>query len=381
MNDTAPPLDYRKFPILYVDDEHDNLEAFSDEFDQYFNIFTADSAASGLDVIEENPIVIVLTDQRMPTMTGIELLKRVREKAPNIIRILITAYSDIEVVIEAINLGEVYRYISKPWEHDELRHTIMRCIDHYHAEREVERLLKESIENVQKMAHANKLASIGRLAAGVAHEIRNPLVSIQTVFDLLPEKRDDDEFCTNFLTLVKGEVHRIRTLITNLLTFAKPGEFHPKPWDINGILESTVDLVQNQARKSNVEIESNYCRDLPKIPLDSDQMRQVFMNLILNGIQAIENEGRILVETFLTGPEEADGFVTIKISDDGTGITEEMQSTLFDPFFTTKAEGSGLGLAIVKQILYSHEGTITLDSRPGQGATFTVSLPMHPSEE
>ena len=109
-------------------------------------------------------------------------------------------------------------------------------------------------------------------------------------------------------------------------------------------------------------------------------MSQVFMNLIFNGIQAIENEGRILVETSLTGPEEADGFVTIKISDDGTGITEEKQSILFDPFFTTKAEGSGLGLAIVKQILHSHEGTITVDSRPGQGATFTVSLPVHPSE-
>ncbi|MFC1890323.1 ATP-binding protein [Thermodesulfobacteriota bacterium] len=381
MNDTSPLLDYRKFPLLYVDDEHDNLEAFTDEFDQYFNIHTADSGASGLDVIEEKPIAIILADQRMPTMAGIEFLKRVRQKAPNIIRILITAYSDIEVVIEAINLGQVYRYISKPWEHDELRHTIMRCIDHYHAEREVERLTIERIENVKKMEHASKLAAIGRLAAGVAHEIRNPLVSIQTFFDLLPQKRDDDDFCTNFLSLVKGEVNRIRNLITNLLTFAKPGEFRPKPTDINGVLEATVELIQNQARKSNVEIERNYYQDLPKILLDSEQMRQVFMNLIFNGIQAIENEGRIQVETSLAGSGEADGFVTIKISDDGTGIAEEMQSSLFDPFFTTRDEGSGLGLAIVKQILNNHRGAITVDSRPGHGTTFTMSMPVHPSEE
>ena len=382
MNDAEQKLDYKEFPLLYVDDEHDNLEAFADEFDQYFTIHTADSGSSGLDVIEDNPIAILLADQRMPTMTGIEFLKKARRTAPNMIRILITAYSDIEVVIEAINRGQVYRYISKPWEHDELRHTIMRCIDHYHAESEVERLTLERIENVKKMEHASKLAAIGKLAAGVAHEIRNPLVSIQTFFDLLPQRRDDDDFCTNFLSLVKGEVLRIRNLITNLLTFAKPVEFRPKPADINSVLEATVELVKNQARKSNVEIERDYCPDLPEILLDSEQIRQVFMNLIFNGIQAIQNEGRIRIETAPGGSGGSkNGFVKIKISDDGHGISEEMQTSLFDPFFTTRDEGSGLGLAIVKQILNNHKGAITVDSRPGQGATFTVSLPMHPSEE
>ena len=222
MVDTTEVLDYGKYPILYVDDEVENLEAFQDEFEEYFTIHTAVTGAEGVRLLAQEPIALVLADQRMPVMSGVEVLEQAQKIDPRILRILITAYADIEVVIDSINKGNVYRYFKKPWEHEDIRTGVMRGIEHYHSTRERERLQAEKIENMKKMVRSNRLAAVGTMVSGLVHEIRNPMVAIQSFLQLMPRKMEDRDFLMRYVQIAQGEADRIEKLLENMLSFARP---------------------------------------------------------------------------------------------------------------------------------------------------------------
>jgi len=226
------------------------------------------------------------------------------------------------------------------------------------------------------MRRADKLASLGTLTAGLAHEIRNPLVSIKTFLQLLPERFDDEEFRTYFLNLTVDEVDRICRLLNELLDFAKPSKPDFKPENINEIIEKIVLLVENEARKKNLTIHKNYCTNLPRGMIDREQIKQVILNILLNAVQATPENGEIFIETRRTG--ENDEFVQIEVTDTGEGISENDLENIFTPFFTTKQGGSGLGLSISYQILQEHRGTIDVKSQVGKGSSFYINLPLNP---
>ena len=236
------------------------------------------------------------------------------------------------------------------------------------------RLYEELRKSRDAVNRAGRLSAIGTLAAGIAHEIRNPLVSIQTFFQLAPQRLDDEEFMTSFLSLAENEVQRISGLISELLTFAKSPAATLREVDVNEIVERVVTLMAPQAGAGRIGLASSLGRHLPKVLGDGDQLMQVFLNLCLNALQATRENGRVVIET-RTGTHDGEQYCEISVKDSGDGIPREIRESIFDPFFTTKDKGSGLGLAICHQVVLECGGFMSVESTEGKGSTFTVCLP------
>ena len=376
MVDTTEVLDYRRYPVLYIDDEVENLEAFQDEFDEYFTIHTAASGAEGLSVLAREPIALILADQRMPVMTGVEVLEQAQRIDPRILRILITAYADIEVVIDSINKGNVYRYFKKPWEHEDIRTGVMRGIEHYHSTTERERLQAEKIENMKKMVRSNRLAAVGTMVSGLVHEIRNPMVAIQSFLQLMPRKMEDRDFLMRYVQIAQGEADRIEKLLENMLSFARPARPVLRLCDMNELVDRTIQLLDFQARRTNIRVAFDKDSSLPTVYTDPNQMAQVLQNLGMNALQAMERSGEITFRTYLSEGMRGEARAAIEIRDTGPGIRPDHLDKVFDPFFTTKDDGTGLGLSISYQIVNEHQGMLEVESRPGEGTIFTITLPL-----
>ena len=232
--------------------------------------------------------------------------------------------------------------------------------------------LKEFARN--KIMQSERLAVIGQLAAGVAHEMNNPLTGIVTYSHLLLERADVRDSTKEFLRKIATQADRCRGIVRGLLDFSRPKKPDKRSCNLNLVLQECVSLVENQSLFHNIKVEKNFQRNLPLVVADPSLIQQVFMNLIINAAEAMDGNGRMDLTTRL----EPDGeFVEILFADSGHGISEENQERIFDPFFTTKevGHGTGLGLAISFGIVKEHEGTIAVESEPGKGATFTVRLP------
>ena len=543
-------LDYREYPVLYVDDEPENLRIFELGFRREFSIVTAISGEEGLQILNEQPIALVLSDHRMPGMTGVAFLSRVRELDPKTIRVLVTAYGDAETLSVAINDGSIYRYVPKPWDAEELRVTLKRSIEVYALDRERESLVREltavnqiaqsinqeldleplldqllhaitdqlgfdasallffdegrenlrfdllvpaedpvsdtitseairssaapafmgrlldgetqtlfvarateyeapirrwvvavaaeeilvvpligkrgvigaiavdnrrgsaafdvsdrtlleglavqaaiAIENArlvddlrrsrQQVLRADRLGTLGTLAAGLAHEINNPLVSIHTFLSLVGSKRteDDQEFWGDYYRLACREVDRIRGLVATMNRLSRSGveQTARVACDPVALVREAATLLVAEAAAAEVEFEVTAETETPKVMAARDQVHQVLLNLLLNAIQASPPGGKIRLLVTSGGPGGRDG-ASIEVIDNGPGIAEDDLERIFDPFFTTKGPdlGSGLGLMICHRIVADHQGTIEVSSRPGEGATFRIQLPVQP---
>jgi len=228
------------------------------------------------------------------------------------------------------------------------------------------------------MRRADRLASLGTLTAGLAHEIRNPLVAIKTLTQLLPERIDDEEFRKDFLAIASGEVDRISSLVNELLEFARPTKPQLQYENLSEIMDGMVLLISTEVKKQNLEITTEYGENIPPVPIDREQIKQVFLNILLNATEATDEGGMVGVEIRTFATEKGARFVQVEIRDTGRGIPEEHLDNIFTPFFTTKKKGSGLGLSNAHQIIQEHGGTITVESRVGKGSSFCINLPVSP---
>jgi signal transduction histidine kinase len=374
-------IDFRKHPILYVDDDDNTSLFFHDYFGKEFTILTASSGEAALDLMDRHPeIVILITDQKMPGMRGIQLLQQAGERRPDLIKILVTGFSEMNVLIEAINLGQIFQFVEKPFIPIQLQEILKRGIERFLMNRDMAILNEEKLKSLKKMAKANRLEAVGILAAGMAHEINNPLVAIQTFLNMAPVKRreDDPDFWDKFYQVACKDVARIRQIISQLLAYAKNKEESKlalADTDLNLLISETAALLEQEAQKKNLSISLALSHDLGSIFVDPEKFKQVIINLILNAIDAT-TKGGIDIET--SKPD--DHFVQITISDTGKGIPEEHLQKLFIPFFTTKEEGTGLGLMTSHHIIDQHRGTIEVESTVSKGSTFTIQMPVDPSK-
>lgn len=222
-----------------------------------------------------------------------------------------------------------------------------------------------------EMARAEHLATIGELAAGLAHEIRNPLAGIAGVVEVMGRELPQASSSRAVLPEVQSEIQHIQAILNDLLAYARPRppEFHPA--DLNATVEQAVFLARQQVRTTPIEITLEPDKKLPSILHDPVQVQQVILNLLLNGIQAIANQGKIEVALRQEGEH-----AVVRIRDNGKGISRESLPKIFKPFFTTRKEGTGLGLPLAKGIVESHKGRIEVTSEPGRGAQFEVWLPI-----
>jgi len=226
----------------------------------------------------------------------------------------------------------------------------------------------------EEVMKSERLAMIGRLAAGVAHEINNPLGSIMLFARLVLNKCPEDTPVRQNLERIEGEVKRCQDIVQGLLDFSRQREPKAEPVDLNSLLDKTIALFENQPMFHNIEVSRHYQEDLPDAVVDPAQLQQVFVNIIMNAVDAMEGRGRLTVTTrFLT---ETDA-LEIGLADTGCGMTKEVLERIFEPFYTTKGvgHGTGLGLSISHGIIQRHGGTLKASSRVGEGSLFTVTLP------
>jgi two-component system NtrC family sensor kinase len=236
------------------------------------------------------------------------------------------------------------------------------------------RLYEELKKSQDIIRRADRLSALGTLAAGIAHEVRNPLVSIQTFFQLAPDRLHDEEFFTTFLSMTANEVKRISDLITELLSFARSPTRQLGPVNLNDAVERVATLLEPEARKHHLKLLREFSDPILFVLADADQIKQVLINLILNAIQATQPGGVITLSTRAVRRSDTP-FGQFEVRDTGAGMPPERLDHIFDPFFTTKDKGTGLGLSIAHQIVMEHGGFISVDSQEGRGTGFFVDLP------
>jgi PAS domain S-box-containing protein len=253
-------------------------------------------------------------------------------------------------------------------------------IGYFHDLREINRV-KEELEKTQlQLLQSEKMASLGKLAAGVAHQLNNPLAGITLFTKLVMEDYELEEGAKNDLCRVMEDAERCRDTVKELLEFTRQTRHLMRPHDINQAISRTLFLLENQTLFQNITIQKNLDSSLPTVHSDVQQLNHLFMNIILNAAQAMEGKGQLSLET-ANQPEKKQ--VCIRISDTGPGIPEHILPHIFDPFFTTKeeGEGTGLGLSLVYGIVENHGGQIKAENRSDRGTTFIIELPLMPKTE
>ena len=219
---------------------------------------------------------------------------------------------------------------------------------------------------------ANRLSSIGTLAAGIAHEIRNPLTAVKTFLDLLPTRLDDPEFITSFRELSLNELKRVTNLITELLAFGKSTSTERRPVALDQVVDQVVRLLDSTARKRQVALRHQLAAQVPAVWADADQIKQIVLNLVLNAIEASPADQEVTLRLQAAARDT----VALEVRDCGSGIPPEQLESIFHPFFTTKEQGTGLGLSLVHQMVVEHGGEIAVESEVGRGTVFRVLLPV-----
>jgi PAS domain S-box-containing protein len=229
----------------------------------------------------------------------------------------------------------------------------------------------------QQLVHAQKMESIGTLAAGIAHEVGNPLASISSLVQVV-QRTIIDEFAREKLGLVESQVHRITKIIRDLVDFSRPSKYQLQPSDLVKILTDAVEIVKMGKKAKQVTFYTHVRQQIPLLSLVPDQIAQVFINILLNAVDALHGK----TGTITTDFERDDTRVRVTITDDGAGISPENLSKIFEPFFTTKrvGEGTGLGLWVSYGIIRSFRGDITVTSEPGRGTAFSITLPLNPQQ-
>ncbi|MGH8023343.1 MAG: response regulator, partial [Limisphaerales bacterium] len=273
--------DYKKFAVLYVDDEEMSLAAFARAFGDRFRILTAATAKEGLELLElhKDDIGLLMTDQRMPGEKGVWLLERARRLRPRIIRILATAYSDMEAAIAAVNSGAIYKYISKPWDPPQLEETLKHGLEFFIVQAERDKLLQEKMSVLRNMLIADRIVSLGLLAAGLSHHIRNSLVAVKTFLDLAPVKMNEEktdlnslrnpEFWKDYHQNVQTQIERINSLLKDLWT-ASENSSAPFADEVllHEIVTGAAKSLEDQFAARRIEIHNRIPASLPAMRVD-----------------------------------------------------------------------------------------------------------------
>jgi signal transduction histidine kinase len=233
--------------------------------------------------------------------------------------------------------------------------------------------LREIRDLQNRMHQSEKLALMGELAMGVAHEVRNPLGAIKTCGQFLEEKIGHEQKLTKFTQLITRETERLDQLVSRLLNFARPAEQSLQYEDVNELLDNAITLAILKINGPRIRVEKRFASSLPQLYVDAKRLSQAFLNIILNAIDSMPGDGLL---TFATSLEKGLGREIITVSDTGEGIPAENMDKIFYPYFTTRSKGTGLGLAIVQQIVNEHNGTIDVQSKVGEGTVFTITLPL-----
>jgi two-component system probable response regulator PhcQ len=386
--------DYKRFAILYVDDEEKSLKYFARAFEDQFRILTAANAQAGLKLLQEHgeEIGLLMTDQRMPGEKGVWLLERARQQYPRVIRILATAYADMDAAIAAVNSGAIYKYVTKPWEPPQLEQTLKRGLEFFMVQRERDQLLREKMSVLHNMMIADRIVSLGLLAAGLSHHIRNALVAVKTFLDLAPAKMAEEkmdlnglrnpDFWKEYYQNVQTQIERINNLLKDLWTASeKPAFEFSDQVQVGEIVASTIEGLKPAFAAKNIQIQNDIPESLPSLKVDKPKFRRLFDLLLRDELAALPAGSRVTLSARPTNAAGQKPGVAIQVSDNGPGMPKEALRLVFDPFVvrTDTPMEYGIHLMACYFIVHHHGGKIDARSENGRGTTFTIRLPADPN--
>ncbi|WP_346236077.1 hybrid sensor histidine kinase/response regulator [Niabella insulamsoli] len=355
--------------VLYVDDEENNLSSFKANFRRLYEIYTANSGAAALDILSQTEVHVVISDQRMPGMTGVELFKKVKKLYPEPIRILLTGYTDIQALAEAINDGDIYRYITKPWNEIELNNSIQNAYDVFRTRRE----LKEKLAELQKTND-----ELNRFIYSISHELRAPLASALGVINLakLDNIYNESEKGNEYWSLMEECCNRLDYNITSTLQYYKNSRYSEVKEDVdfNKVIHDLI-AIHKLANTGSEQIKFEINVDQPeKFVGDVFRIEIILGNLISNAIkyQKPEEENKLIQIDVKVNRLVA----VVTIIDNGLGILNDHLNRIFNQFFRVhNQKGTGLGLFIVREALAKLEGKISVESVVDSGTKFTIRIP------
>ncbi|MCS6915784.1 MAG: ATP-binding protein [Myxococcales bacterium] len=391
MSDLGPKTPEGRVTVLYVDDDRANLLAFRALTGDLYDVVTARSGEEALRILAElREVAVLITDQRMPGLGGAELCEQVRLSHPDTVRMLVTAYSDLNAAVDAINRGHVSRYLRKPWNPDELLAALREAAEFYR--------LTKTVQQLQvRIAETERMYALGVLVAGIGHELRNPLGWITTNLTFCRRALEHIQQSLSGEVLPRTERERVQQTLREMdaaLQDAGEGALRvqeivdgislssrneapvDQPVDVVHVVRSIGRLVQGEALhrgRLTLSVE-----EVPPVLGSPTRLGQVLLNLVVNALQALpprpHEQNVVSIRVYPDGE-----WVCLEVRDNGVGIAPESLGRIFDPFFTTKGQGTGLGLAISRQIVLEMGGTLDVESEVGVGSRFVVRLPVAPS--
>jgi two-component system, sensor histidine kinase and response regulator len=391
------PNDSTRPAVIFVDDEPRILKAIQRvvSHEPYDALF-AEGGAQALEILHGAQVQVMVCDLKMPRMDGLTLFKRVQQDYPEIIRIVLSAITDIEPILEAIYVGNIYRYITKPYIERELLATIRQALDSWQVQKdkrdlqdqlaEHNRLLERRVkERTAQLLAIQRQAELGRYASQIVHNLKNPLqaVSGQISLALMSLHRKDRGLAAveKHLQHMRDAADRLTNIVSGILQHATDADhFTSAEIQLNQVIEDEVQFFEaNETFKYEADKKIDLDPDLPAIWANRSHLQQILDNLINNALDAMA-ECRPKILTIAT--HARDGFVLLTVADTGTGIDPGNRPLIFLPDFTTKppGKGTGLGLASVKTMVESYGGRIEVHPNHPQGAKFVISLPVRQSE-
>ena len=384
--------------------------------DALFEVEWADRLAKGLERLRQGGIELVLTDLQLPDAKGLDTVVKVHAQAKEVPIVVLTSQDDGILATQALQQG-AQDYLVKGYIQvypDLLVRTMRYAIERKRAEEKEKELIEAVAVAVKKQAEevsrayqelkqtqamlvqAEKMAAVGQLASGIAHEVRNPLnIILQCINYLEPDVAKQGGQQAELMEAMRESVKTADSIIRGLLDFSRPATLELKPMAVSAVIDSALILVSSQLASKKIQITKTVAPQLPPVLMDETQMKQVLLNLIINAVHAMPQGGQLMLRSELrrltaagkgVGVRANDAFrvgetvVAIEVEDTGSGISQEILSRVFNPFFTTKApgEGVGLGLSITSTIVQAHSGVVFLESEVNRGTKAVILLPIPP---
>ncbi|MGH0029259.1 MAG: ATP-binding protein [Myxococcota bacterium] len=375
--------------ILAVDDEVRGMELLQRALRRIGTVDGATSGQQAWEMFQETDYQLVLSDQRMPGMKGVELLTRIAEASPYCGRMLVTGYADLDSTIDAINSGRVHAYVAKPCDPRDLRARVQGVLDRVllagenarllsllqDRNAELERALQELREAQARVVCAEQLAAVGRTVSMIVHDLRGPVAVLRSSGGVLAGQAAElpPEEIQDLAREILEEAEELERMCAHLRETGPSGDRGDRqPGNAGDVASAAASVVAEAAAHQAVRVELDLRDDDAELDLDRAALRRALVNLLYNSIEAMPDGGELRVETRVE-----DGCVRVSVLDSGPGVPEAIRQRLFEPFFTQgKPKGTGLGLAVVAQVAEQHGGRVEVGKAEGGGAAFHLLLPL-----
>lgn len=379
--------DLRRYAVLYVDDEEKALKYFEKSFGDEFRILTATSAADGLKLIEEHgdDIGVLLSDQRMPGEKGVQLLERARHLRPRLVRMMVTAYADFGVTVDAVNLGSIFRYISKPIQVEDMRNTLHRAMEFYSLQQERDDLLREKLTVLQNLLIMDRVMGLGVVAAGLSHNLRHPLRAVHAFLNLTPgrlnpqqlnlDKLRDPSFWRDFHGLIVKQADRIADLACDVQSIPTASE----PIDFSASVKAVVDDHRAEYEAKGLAVDFESAAAVPSFQ-GNPKALQKLVALLLKAELTLLPPGKsvkLTASSIQEGPDA--GSLQLTLKDNGPGLQTEVLRAVFDPFFINaggREDGPGLCLMGAYFLAFHQGGRISSPRGTSGGMQLDVVVPI-----